>query len=269
MAKLDLKGKKFGRLTTIEECGKDDRKQILWLCECECGNKIKTTAYRLNKGKTRSCGCLMSDINKKQAKILGENNKTHGLSNSRIYKTYRGIKDRCLNHNDMHYSDYGGRGVYICEEWLGDNGFVEFYSWAMCNGYDDSLTIDRIDVNGNYDPSNCRWVNLKTQANNKRRNRFIEYNGEIKTLAQWSDHFGINRVTLAARMDRCGMSFEEVISEKSYKLKKYKVIDISAKDEFIMTREDMVENIEISISNIRHYTNKDKLYKGKYKIIKL
>lgn len=267
MAKINLVGKKFNRLTVVKEAGRDDRQQVLWLCKCDCGKETKATTYRLNKNITKSCGCLLIEAARKQAKELKEKNKTHGLSKTRIYKTYRGMKDRCLNPNDMHYPDYGGRGIIVCDEWKND--FMSFYNWAMDNGYTEKLTIDRIDVNGNYEPSNCRWVDIKVQANNKRDSRKISFKGETKTISEWADKYGLKRVTLAARIDRYGMTFEEAISlpggyDKPRKT--YKVTNIEDNTFIICSRKEVITHANIGVSTIRHYLDKDRLWNNKYKI---
>jgi len=118
------------------------------------------------------------------------------------------MKGRCKNKNNNKAKDYSGRGITICDEW---ENFENFYKWAIANGYRENLTIDRIDNNGNYEPSNCRWTDLITQENNKRTNRRIEYNGEIKTLAQWARVFNINYNTLRNRLNR-GWEFERAVA---------------------------------------------------------
>ena len=117
-------------------------------------------------------------------------NKTHGLSDSVLYNRWEHMKDRCYNPNDKRYKDYGGRGITICDEWL--NNFESFYEWSINNGFEEHLSIDRIDVNSNYEPSNCRWADIETQCNNRRSNVYIEYNGETKTLKQWCNFLQLN-----------------------------------------------------------------------------
>lgn len=133
---------------------------------------------------------------------LGEKDKKtiHGMSHSRIYQCWADIKQRCLNPNNQSYHNYGDRGITICEEWKDD--FMSFYNWAINNGYNDTLTIDRIDVNGNYCPENCRWATMKTQANNRRTNHYIEIDGETRTLEEWISLYGISKNTVMTRMTR-------------------------------------------------------------------
>ena len=156
---------------------------------CDCGNRKVIEGYKLKTGHTKSCGCLVREN--------GLNNKTHGMTNTRLYRIYAGIKDRCLNKSNERYSDYGGRGIEICEEWLSD--FMSFYNWAIDNGYSEELSIDRIDVDGNYEPNNCRWATKLEQANNKRNNILITYNGITDTLPNWSRKTGISKSCLEYR----------------------------------------------------------------------
>ena len=118
------------------------------------------------------------------------------------------MKRRCLNKNDARYKDYGGRGITVCKEWL---EFLTFYNWASSAGYADGLSIDRIDNNKGYSPENCRWVTMSYQALNKRTNRNISFNGETKTIKEWSDIFGINYTTLKVRLDR-GWDIEDALT---------------------------------------------------------
>ena len=135
----------------------------MWLCECDCGNKKVISSDCLTMGKTKSCGCL-----DKEKHITSPNRTTHGLYGTRIYRIWKAIKTRCNNPNSIDYKKYyGSKGVKICDEW--NYNFWKFYDWSICHGYKDNLSIDRIDPYGNYEPSNCRWVTMKVQANNKRK----------------------------------------------------------------------------------------------------
>ena len=163
----DLVGKRFGRLKVIADSGQRKNRKVLWECVCDCGNKHFVKTDCLQSGKTQSCGCF-KDVSRIKT------HTTHGLYHKRLYKIWAGIKYRCLNKDSSGYKYYGGRGITICFEWL--NNPDVFYKWAMANGYSDNLTIDRVNNNGNYEPSNCRWVDIKTQANN-RRSRSIKKAG--------------------------------------------------------------------------------------------
>lgn len=144
-------------------------------------------------------------------KTFGNKYHLHGLRNSRLYRIWTNIKTRCYNAKDPHYSRWGGRGIVMCDEWKDD--FKSFYDWAMSNGYSDDLTIDRIDNDGNYEPSNCRWVTAKEQSKNKRNVRFITYNGKTQTIPEWTKELGLGKETIRERLKR-GWSDEEALIGK-------------------------------------------------------
>ena len=163
----DITGQRFGRLTAIERLPEKSNGSYLWRCKCDCGNETIVSTKCLNSGNTKSCGCLRDE---KIALV----NKTHGKASangkSRLYKVWIGMRQRCNDPNHTSYHNYGGRGIRVCQEW---DDFEAFESWAMSHGYNpdaktQECTIDRIDVNGNYEPSNCRWVSAEFQAHNKR-----------------------------------------------------------------------------------------------------
>lgn len=181
----------YGHLTTKRLYGYKEDGQELWECDCKCGGNTITTAYNLIRGHTTSCGCLKNN---------GNCNHKHGMSKDRIYNIYIKMKQRCFNKNDKSYLNYGGRGITICKEWLGENGFINFYEWSKNNGYSDELTIDRIDTNGNYEPGNCRWTNYKVQQNNRTNNRIVEYKGNQYTLSELSDKCNIPYERLRTRL---------------------------------------------------------------------
>lgn len=194
-------GKKFGRLTVLEECKERKRTEIVYKCVCDCGNIKFTTGKLLRKGECKSCGCIKSN----------GNHITHGKTHTRLYSIYRKIKQRCYNTNDKAYTNYGGRGINICNEWCDD--FMAFYTWSMSHGYDDKLTIDRIDNNKGYSPNNCRWVDRITQNNNTRRNVHITYNGKTQTISQWSEELNIKYSTIKDRHNK-GWSDKECLFGK-------------------------------------------------------
>jgi hypothetical protein len=207
----NLEGKKFGRLLALEYEGTKN-KNAFWKCVCDCGNIVSIPYTRLAYGRTKSCGCLAKEIRIAQAK---ERFSKHNKSNSQIYEIYTAIKERCYNKNNSSYKNYGGRGITMCDEWKND--FNSFYKWSMENGYSEEklqsgrnkLSIDRIDVNGNYEPNNCRWVDTKTQANNKRTNRLLFYKGKYYTVKQVSELKNCSYGSIQYRI-RKGWSVEEI-----------------------------------------------------------
>lgn len=195
----DLTGKRFGRLEVLERIGTKNNSPY-WKCKCDCGNYTNASSANLKSGNVISCGCHRI-----------ESAQTHGLSKTRIYRIYAGMKSRCYNENDTAYKNYGARGITICNEWIDD--FVSFYNWAVKNGYSDELSIDRINVNGNYEPNNCRWITQKMQARNKRNNLMIEYRGKTKALVEWSEELGISYDILNDRITALGWDVEKAFEK--------------------------------------------------------
>lgn len=198
----DLSGQKFGKLEVIEidhrsentydELGRVKRSGVYYYrCKCDCGNIKIAEGRELKRGNVKSCGCYNIESHTK-----------HGKRNTRIYRIYHHMIDRCKNKNDANYKDYGMRGIEVCEEWTGEQGFENFYKWSMENGYSEELTIDRINVNGNYEPNNCRWTDNNVQANNKRNNRVFDVGTGEKTLAQLCREFDKTYNTVLARLKR-------------------------------------------------------------------
>ena len=187
----NLVGKQFGRLTVIERAGKDKFRHVIWKCKCECGNYINIVGYSLERGQTTSCGCYRKEKSIERFTI-------HNMRNSRIYYIWRSMRMRCNNQKNSSYKNYGGRGIKVCKEW--NESFESFYEWAVQNGYSEDLSIDRIDCNGNYEPSNCRWADIKTQANNKRNNHKITIDNVTKNLKEWCDYYELNRSTVYRRI---------------------------------------------------------------------
>ena len=198
---INLTGKRFGKLYVIKRGeARGVSGNVHWLCECDCGRTKNVSSRSLRKGSTKSCGCLH------------KNNfePTHGKSNTRLYKIWMGMKMRCYNPKNVSYKNYGARGIKVCNEWLND--FENFYNWAIDNGYQDALSIDRIDVNENYTPSNCRWATRLEQNNNSRHNTYLTFNGETKTIKQWSLSTSIKETTIISRL-QYGWSVEETLTK--------------------------------------------------------
>lgn len=209
---VDLTGKRFGRYTVIERAdsvsyfdGKRTRTRTAWKCVCDCGNVKTVLANSLVGGHVVSCGCYKSDLKRAQLTTHGG---TVGGKPTRLYKVWDGMKARCYNPRKTYYPIYGGRGITVCDEWR--YSFEAFRKWAYANGYDETMTIDRIDNNGSYCPENCRWATTSEQNNNKSTNRFLTYNGETKTIMQWANETGFTFHTIFARLAK-GMTVEEAL----------------------------------------------------------
>ena len=186
----DLTNQKFGKLTVVSFNSHRNRRRTYWNCICECGNTTIVEMSHLISGHTKSCGC----ITRERMKNI---NYINGLSASRIGRVYWNMINRCYRKNIKIYKYYGGRGIKVCDEWLPENnGFKNFCEWANKNGYTEKLTIDRINNNADYEPNNCRFVDILTQANNKRNNVIIKVENKIGTIAQMSREFNIKYQTL-------------------------------------------------------------------------
>ena len=202
----NLIGKRFGRVVVLERVNIKTR-NIMWKCLCDCGATKIISGGNLKGGNVRSCGCLANESTTRFAKV-------HGKSHTRLFRVWSGIRNRCLCPNDKHYKDYGGRGITLCEEWKND--FMAFYNWAYANGYDETApkgkcTIDRIDNNKGYSPDNCRFVNLKVQANNKRNNHIVAVGKEALTVAEVADMANIEYNTMCGRVNK-GWDIESAIN---------------------------------------------------------
>lgn len=185
-------GAKFGKLTVIEKLGLDKHGRRMWLCQCECGNTKAIVSCSLTNGLTKSCGCAIRKTEEEKA----------------LAAIFHNIENRCYYPYAHAYENYGGRGITICKEW--ERNMPAFREWALNNGYKLGLSIDRIDPNGNYEPSNCRWVPLEEQLWNRRNTVYITYNGETHNVKEWSEKTGIPITTIRYRLKR-GFSTEDVL----------------------------------------------------------
>lgn len=212
MAIVDRTGERYGKLVVFEYAYTKKRKAY-WKCRCDCGNEKIVSGSNLQSGNTKSCGCGEEENRKEHMAKFTVEHRIHGLSNTRLHHTWRHMIDRCSNRNNKDYSSYGGRGISICNEWLGENGFQNFYEWAIEHGYDDTLSIDRINNDGDYEPNNCRWIDDAGQANNRRTNKILAIGGKSQTFAEWCKQCGIGYYKVRDRMDS-GWTAEEALELK-------------------------------------------------------
>lgn len=189
---INMVGERYGKLTVQRMVERNIKEKVYWVCSCDCGGERITNRDMLIRGKATDCGCMKPYSYRKDF--------------PRLYRIWSGMKQRCLNPKSDSYKDYGGRGITVCEEWQKD--FEPFARWALVNGYDDGLTIDRRNVNGNYEPSNCRWITAFEQAGNTRKNINITYNGQTKTLSEWCRELNLNFGTVKYRL-KVGYSVEQ------------------------------------------------------------
>lgn len=202
MRRDDLSGKRFGMLTVVQHDKSYSGKNTKWICKCDCGKTVSVFRTALIVGRTKSCGCYnISRTIERQTK--------HGKCNTRLYRCWSDMKQRCTNKNFKEYANYGGRGINVCNEWK--NSFINFENWAMTHGYSDGLSIDRIDIDRDYCPENCRWATYYQQARNRTNNIYIEYNGKRMIAKDWAKYLGIPYETIRGRLNK-GLSIEEVLS---------------------------------------------------------
>lgn len=213
---IDRTGQKFGRLTLIERVENNKFNQVQWKCRCDCGKEVIVKAYSLTTGQTKSCGCL-----KKEQNYINIAKVKHNMTNTRLYNIWRDMKSRCLNPNNKRHKFYFDKGITVCDEWKND--FMNFYNWAINNGYRDNLTIDRINNNGNYEPKNCRWATITEQNNNQSNNIRIKYNESEYTLSELSKIYNIKRATLYDRIKR-GWTIDEALNRKVAKRNRVKSV---------------------------------------------
>jgi hypothetical protein len=195
-----LEGVKFHYLTVIKEAGRTSNGTIIYECLCKCGIITKVNSNSLRQGVTKSCGCWMIDNARKMF-------STHGMSKTRIYKIWLGMIERCTKSNNKNYKKYGGKGIVVCSEWL----LFEAFLRDMKEGYGDSLTLERINNNGNYEKSNCKWATYKEQADNRKTTIFLTVDGETKKLMEWAKISGINPNIIRQRVKTYKWSHKDAI----------------------------------------------------------
>ena len=206
----DLTGQRFGGIVVLERA-KDHvtaggARKVRWKCQCDCGNITYVSSGNLKSGHAISCGCAGS------RNTIGRRSTTHGMTHTRLHSIWAGMKRRCYNSHEANYLDYGGRGIKMCPEWK--ESFEAFYNWSITHGYSKKLSIDRIDVNGDYSPDNCKWSTEIEQSNNRRNSVFIAYNGKTQTLAEWCREFDVPYYLFHNRLRR-GWSVERTFTEPS------------------------------------------------------
>lgn len=185
MMALKLEGQRFGRLTVVERA-EVNKKRSHWLCICDCGNQTIVLGSLLMNGNTKSCGC---------GKYI---HPGQGLRGTPLYSTWYGMKQRCYYKKAIKYKNYGGRGIQVCDEWRNDP--KAFCDWAIANGWEKGLSLDRIDNDGNYEPANCRWISQKEQCNNRGNNVLLTHDGQIHTIPEWSKLTGLSETTIRGRV---------------------------------------------------------------------
>lgn len=203
---VNILGMKFGRLTVVERAGSSADWKALWRCVCDCGQPKIADGGMLRQGHVRSCGCLAKESSARNSRASAK----HGYKGSRLYRIWAGMKTRCANprHHETHR--YGARGIKVCDEWL---EFIPFKDWALSSGYRDDLTIDRINGDSGYHPSNCRWVTMFDQQNNRCNNHRLTFSGRTETISEWARQSGIPKDTLRYRISKLGWSVELALTK--------------------------------------------------------
>lgn len=201
-----MTGERFGRLRVIRQAPNRvtarGNSRRAWFCKCACGKTIVATTLDLRKGDVKSCGCLKAELD-----VLRPTK--HGAHGTHLHNVWCAMRRRCRNSNQADYIHYGGRGIRVCKSW--EESFEAFRQWALSNGYSQDMTIDRINVNGDYSPENCRWISSKEQAQNRRNNRMITFRGETHTISVWAEIRNIPYSTLYMRF-RNGWSPEKALT---------------------------------------------------------
>lgn len=210
---VDLTGIKFGRLVALAWTGRRERNALVWKFQCDCGNVVERVGVEVTQGRCSSCGCWAKEEAARRfekyarpARITAAT--IHGKSKTRTFYAWGGMKDRCSNPNNKDFAKYGGRGISVCQRWL--DSFENFL--ADMGEKPDGMTLDRIEVNGNYEPSNCRWASPRTQVNNRRKTTMLTMNGVTKPLTEWADEVGLGPKTIMYRLKQ-GWDVKSALTE--------------------------------------------------------
>lgn len=206
----DLTGQRFGRWTVLYYVGNNKHNQPTWLCRCDCGNVVVTSANGLRRGTTKSCGCRRSDVSRQSKNHFAP---THGMSRTPEFRVWMSMLDRCQNPQSQPYRHYGGRGIKVCERW---QDFENFFA-DMGNRPSPKYSLDRIDNDGDYRPDNCRWATMKEQNSNRRSNQNITYNGQTHTIREWTLITGITYNTLWGRIFKSHWSIDRALTEQIHR----------------------------------------------------
>ena len=206
----DISNMRFGRQIAVKPVSKNKYGNILWLCKCDCGNEHIVSSGKLVQRKSMSCGCLKSEKSRERL-------EKHGITSGGKPRTliiWNGMKARCYNPKSISYKSYGARGIRICDEWLGEQGFENFHNWAMANGYNDEFQIDRIDNNGNYEPLNCQWIPAHQNRTKQRKARYFELYGLRLNVSQWCRKLEISKSTAYKLLNESDEQFINFIKHK-------------------------------------------------------
>ena len=204
----DITGQRFGNLTVVAYAGLNQRHEATWRCICSCGKETVVTGYKLRSGWTKSCGCLQEQHRKSGIR------KTHGMTDTKLYIIWQNMKHRCNDPNNNMFANYGGRGIKVCDEWM--SGFEPFLKWALGPGYQEGLSIERIDVNGNYTPENCKWITMQQQWLNRTDSHHLTAFGKTQTIKEWADESGLKYDTIERRINLYGWTSEEAVTIKPH-----------------------------------------------------
>jgi len=205
--KIDLTGRRFGRLVVLYDTGERKSGNVVWHCRCDCENEVNVRSGDLTSGNTTSCGCYNRERVAEACTVHGmaQRGKQHP-----VYWIWSAMLQRCENQDHKHYKNYGGRGITVCPEWHDSQAFID---WALANGWQKGLTLDRINNNGSYEPGNCRWATRKENNRNKRNNRLITFNGKTQTMVEWAEEVNISPRTLSLRINKRHWPIERALTE--------------------------------------------------------